>query len=98
LIDKEGGTNIKLFNFIDLYSTETIFFLNYYGYKFVQKFGADLWLNAPGTATLLAGDTIKYYSREKIKGPSKEEAMAVKEYFKDFGSPCIYRVKKGEDW
>jgi hypothetical protein len=97
-IDKEGDTNIKLFNFINLYSIETIFFLNYYGYKFVQKFGADLWLSAPGTATLLAGDTIKYYSRKKIKGPSKEEAMAVKEYFKDFGSPCIYRTKKSEDW
>jgi len=97
-IDKEGDTNIKLFDFIDLYSIETIFFLNYYGDKFVQKFGPDLWINAPGKATVLTGNTIKYYSREKIKGPSKEEAMAVIEYFKDFGSPCIYRAKKSEDW
>ena len=97
-IDKEGDTNIKLFNFINLCSIETIFFLNYYGNKFVQKFGTDLWLNAPGTATLLADDTIKYYSRGKIKGPTKEEAMTVIEYFKDFGYPCIFRAKKSGDW
>jgi len=97
-IDREGDTNVKLFNFINMCSIETIFFLNYYGYKFVQKFGADLWINAPGTATVRPNDTIKYYSREKIKGPSKEEALAVIEYFKDFGYPYIYRAKKSEDW
>lgn len=97
-IDKEGDTHAKMYTFIDSADIETLFFMNYWGIKFIKKHQLDFWKQAPGHATQLPNNTIRYRSRSKINGASSDEVEKLKSYFKDSARLSLYKASKRDDW